>query len=180
MRRAAQGRRVLGISMMTRSRKRSTRRIAIHEAGHAVMAYLCGRRVGEITAIPHGEILGQVEYRGFTAFPARSLDDARARRKLETEIMIALGGLAAEYLHPGRVDHPGAATDLQRALQIALAALEDPDEATAFINWLFVRTRNRLRDPACMRAIKALTADLVRHGSLTGHEVHALLRRSLG
>jgi len=162
-----------------RSRK-STQRIAIHEAGHAVMAYLCGRRVGEVTAVPHGEILGHVEYRGFASFPARSLDDARARRKLETEIMIALAGLAAEYLNPGPVDHPGAAADLQRALQIALFALADPDEATAFINWLFVRTRNRLRDPACKRAIKALTADLVRHGSLTGQEVRSLLRRSLG
>lgn len=160
-------------------RKRSSQRIAIHEAGHAVMAYLCGRRLGAISAIPHGEILGELEYRGFTSFPARSLDDARARRKLETEIMIAMAGLAAEYVHPGPVDRPGAVADLQRALNIALATSADPEEATAFINWLFVRARNRLRVPACARAIKALAAVLVRRGSLTGAEVRALLQRSL-
>jgi len=160
-------------------RKRSSQRIAIHEAGHAVMAYLCGRRIGAMSAVRHGEILGELEYRGFTSFPARPLDDARARRKLETEIMIALAGLAAEYLHRGPVDRRGAATDLQRALSIAQAATADPEEATAFVNWLFVRARNRLCVPACARAVKALAVELARQGSLTGAEVRALLRRSL-
>lgn len=144
------------------------------------MAYLCGRRLGAVSAVPHGEVLGQLEYRGFESFPARALDDARARRKLETEIMIAMGGLAAEYLHPGPVDRPGAVMDLQRALTIALAATADPDEATAFVNWLFIRARNRLRAPASARAIRSLAGELARRGSLTGKEVRALLRRSLG
>ncbi|HTR54197.1 MAG TPA: hypothetical protein VMJ10_26070, partial [Kofleriaceae bacterium] len=131
-------------------------RIAVHEAGHAVMAYLCRRRVGGASAVPHGGILGQLEYGGVTTFPTSWLEDARARRKLENEIMIALAGLAAEYVQPGIVDHAGAAADLARALEIALPAISDPEEATAFINWLFVRARNRLREPSCRRAIKAL------------------------
>jgi hypothetical protein len=132
-----------------------------------------------MTSVPHGEILGQLEYRGFTVFTADALDDARARRKLETEIMIAMAGLAAEYVHAGPVNRPGAVADLQRALNIALTATADPEEATAFINWLFVRARNRLRAPACRRAIKALAAELAGRGSLTGAEVRALVRRSL-
>lgn len=143
------------------------------------MAYLCGRRLGAMTSVPQGEILGQLEYRGFTVFAAGALDDARARRKLETEIMISMAGLAAEYVHASPVNRPGAVADLQRALSIALTATADPEEATAFINWLFVRARNRLRVPACARAIKALAAELARRGSLTGAEVRALLRRSL-
>lgn len=152
----------------------------MHEAGHAVMAHLCRRRVGAASAVPHGEVLGQLEYGGFTTFPAGWLDDARARRKLENEIMIALAGLAAEYVVPIAVDHAGAAADLARALGIALAAISDPEEATAFINWLFVRTRNRLREPACRRAIEALVSELSRHGSLSGPKVRLLLRRDLG
>lgn len=143
------------------------------------MVYLCGRRLGAMTSIPHGEVLGQLEYRGFTSFAVGALDDARARRKLEIEIMIAMAGLAAEYLHAGPVNRPGAVADLQRALNIGLAAIPDPEEATAFINWLFIRARNRLRAPACARAIKALAAELARRGSLTGAEVRALVRRSL-
>ena len=144
------------------------------------MAYLCGRRIGAASAVPHGEILGQLEYGGVTSFPTRWLDDARARRKLENEILIALAGLAAEYVHPIRVDHAGAATDLARALEIALAAISDPEEATAFINWMFVRARNRLSNPRCKRAIKALAAELAHRGSLTGPRVRSLLRRALG
>lgn len=161
------------------NRRRSAYRIAIHEAGHAVMAYLCGRRLGEMSSVPHGEVLGQLEYRGFTSFAVDALDDARARRKLETEIMIAMAGLAAEYVHTGPVNRPGAVADLQRALNIALTAIADPEEATAFINWLFARARNRLRAPACARAIKTLAAELSRRGSLKGPEVRALVRRSL-
>ena len=167
-------------------RSRATRhgrlpsRIAVHEAGHAVMAYLCRRRVGAASTVPHHGVLGQLEYRGFTEFPSGWLEDARARRKLENEIMIALAGLAAEYVQPGIVDHAGAAADLARALEIALAAASDPEEATAFINWLFVRVRNRLREPACRRALEALARELTRRGSLTGADVRSLLRRSLG
>ncbi len=144
------------------------------------MAYLCRRRVGKASAVPHGEILGHLEYGGFTSFPTGWLDDARARRKLEAEIMIALAGLAAEYVQPGVVDHAGAAADLARALEIALPATSDPEEATAYVNWLFVRTRNCLGERRCRRAIKALAAGLGRRGSLTGTEIRALLRRSLG
>jgi hypothetical protein len=143
------------------------------------MAHLCGRRVGAASAVAHGEALGQLEYRGFTSFPARWLDDVRARRKLESEILIALAGLAAEYVHPGPIDRAGAAADLARALEIALAAISDPEEATAFINWMFVRARNRLSDPRCRRAIKALAVELARRGSLTGPRVRSLLQRSL-
>ena len=129
----------------------------------------------EVSArLPHGHVVDTDP-----EDPSQQLDDTRARRKLETEIMIAMAGLAAEYLHPGPVDRPGAVADLQRARNIALAATADPEEATAFINWLFVRARNRLRVPACARAIKGLEAELARRGSLTGAEVRALLRRSL-
>jgi len=143
------------------------------------MAYLCGRRIGTVSTVPHGEVLGQLEYGGFTTFPASWLEDARARRKLESEIMIALAGLAAEDVQPGIVEHAGAEADVARALEIALPATSDPEEATAFINWLFVRTRNRLRAPACRRAIRELAAALARQGSLRGAEVRALLRHSL-
>lgn len=144
------------------------------------MAYLSGRRLGAVSAIPHGHILGELAYRGFTAFPVRPLDDARTRTKLETEIMIALAGLAAEVLHPGSVDRPGAATDLQRALDLALVATAEPEEATAFVNWLFVRARNRLGTPPCRRALRTLATELGRRGSLTGAAVRACLVRSLG
>jgi hypothetical protein len=160
-------------------RKPSSHRIAIHEAGHAVMAFLCGRRLGSASTIRHGEILGQLEYGGMTVFPDHPLDDARARRKLEAEIMIALAGIIAEDLHPGPVDRGGAVTDLQRALAFALAATTDPEEATAFIDWLFVRARNRLRQPRCKRAIRELATQLAHRGLMTGAQMRALLQRSL-
>jgi Peptidase family M41 len=173
-------------------RKRASRSIAIHEAGHAVMAYLCGRRLGTISVVPHGEILGQLDYRGFTGFPAHALADARARRKLESEIMIALAGVAAEQLRRSPIDprsrgnsprgiiRAGAVADLQRALDLAVTVIADLEEATAFVNWLFVRSRNRLRDRKPAHALAAVAAKLPERGALTGRELRALLRRSLG
>ena len=159
--------------------KRSVHRIAIHEAGHAVMAYLCGRRIGAASALPRRGSLGHLEYGGLTSYPVGWLEDARTRRKLEDEIMIALAGLAAEYVQPGVIDHAGAAADLARALEIALPAAGNPEEATAFINWLFVRARSKLADRRSRQAITDLATALERRGSLTGTEIRARLRRSL-
>jgi hypothetical protein len=143
------------------------------------MAYLAGRRVRGLSAVAHGDVLGEVQYRGFVSFPAGALDDARTRRKLEGEIMIALAGLVAEMVHTPRVDRAGAPPDLQRAMQVAFEAIADPEEATAFVNWLFVRTRNRLSDRRCARAIAALSTQIAERRTLTGAQMRTILERSL-
>jgi len=142
------------------------------------MAYLAGRRLRGLSGVAREEILGHLEYRGFISFPTHALDDARTRRKGEAEIMIALAGLSAEHLYAKRVDLAGAEPDLQRALEIALVATGNRQEATAYLNWLFVRTCNRLA--RCPRAVGALADELSRRGSLTGRQVRSFLQRSLG
>ncbi len=132
-----------------------------------------------LSAVPYGDVLGELQYRGFVSFPAGALEDARTRRKLEAEIMIALAGLVAEMVHTPRVDRAGAAADLQRAMQVALEAIVDPEEATAFVNWLFVRTRNRLAEPRCAGAIARLSTQIAQHRILTGTQMRTILERSL-
>ena len=86
-------------------------RIAVHEAGHAVLALALGVTPEYMTIEPRGRSLGHVFY----AQPHEAL---RTKNQLEAEIQILLGGLLAENLRYG--EHgTGAAHDLARATDIA-------------------------------------------------------------
>ena len=78
---------------------------AYHEAGHAVMALALGRDVQRISVRPNQLRLGQCEIKKGRFRPAK---DA-----VETEILILLGGLAAETRQMGHYDSAGAAQDLR-------------------------------------------------------------------
>ena len=69
---------------------------AYHEAGHAVLALALGRPVHQVSVLPNQEYLGTC---AFGKAPFRPSEDW-----LEREILIALGGIAAEALSgPGPV-----------------------------------------------------------------------------
>jgi cell division protease FtsH len=91
------------------------RRIAVHEAGHAVVAALLPNTdpVHKISIIPRG-----MAALGYTM--QRPQDDRylATKSQLESEIRVLLGGLAAEELLLGETSS-GAANDLERATATA-------------------------------------------------------------
>ncbi|GAA5784720.1 ATP-dependent metallopeptidase FtsH/Yme1/Tma family protein [Chitiniphilus shinanonensis] len=90
-------------------------RVAVHEAGHAVIAQLLGvGRVEKVTILPRGGALGVT----LVSPP----EDRHLHRKSELEhrIVMLLGGRCAELLTYGEAS-TGAAHDLQEASRIALA-----------------------------------------------------------
>src|SRR5438552_18172736 len=76
---------------------------AYHEAGHAVVALARGRPVQRVSILPDRERLGVCEF-GKGVF--RPSEDG-----LEREILIALGGIAAEARHTGNYAWDGASRD---------------------------------------------------------------------
>jgi ATP-dependent Zn protease len=76
---------------------------AYHEAGHAVVALALGRPVNRVTTVPGQKRAGSCEFHKGTFRPS---DDW-----LEREILIALGGVAAEARHTGTYAWDGAAHD---------------------------------------------------------------------
>ena len=69
---------------------------AYHEAGHAVVALALGRAVQRVSILPDRERLGQCEFKKGLFRPSEDW--------LEREILIALGGIAAEARHTGDAD----------------------------------------------------------------------------
>jgi cell division protease FtsH len=96
-------------------RAEEKRQVAVHEAGHALVACACPNSdpVHKVSIIPRGY--------GALGYMLRRPEDDRhiqTRTELETNIKVALGGTLAEELVFGDIA-TGAASDLDKANQIA-------------------------------------------------------------
>src|SRR5271163_2105137 len=85
---------------------------AYHEAGHAVVALILGRPVKRVSILPKHERLGVCEFGKGSVKPSED--------RLEREILIALGGIAAEARFTGNYSWDGAARDQQYVQRLAV------------------------------------------------------------
>ncbi|MCB9584655.1 MAG: ATP-dependent metallopeptidase FtsH/Yme1/Tma family protein [Polyangiaceae bacterium] len=110
----AQDKIMLGAPRETVLRPQEKRRVAIHEAGHAVVAHFSegSDPLHRVTIIPRGMALGVTQS---TPQPDKHLV---LRSELETQLRMLLGGYAAEHVVLGEVSS-GASNDLQRATDTA-------------------------------------------------------------
>src|SRR5437868_14962315 len=85
---------------------------AYHEAGHAVIAMALGRPVDRVTVVPDKQHAGLCAFRKTASRPSADW--------LEREMLIALGGIAAEARHTGKYSWDGAARDEQYVRGLAV------------------------------------------------------------
>ena len=90
---------------------------AVHEAGHAVAAYVLGRSVTVVTIVAEDDTLGHVKYRRRGQHWLERLEeadyaskwggfiDARTRRFVEIEVITSLAGGLAEMKATGQERH---------------------------------------------------------------------------
>ncbi|HEY5873912.1 MAG TPA: AAA family ATPase [Ilumatobacteraceae bacterium] len=102
----------LGLSHDAGYQPEERRRIAVHEAGHALLAELCGRRVNVASILRRSDALGLVSH---VDSEERHLFTPQQAMKL---IHIALGGMVAEELEFGEASS-GISSDLAAATTIA-------------------------------------------------------------
>jgi len=124
------------------------RRVAIHEAGHAVMAYLLGRPFTSISIEADDESLGRVCHRLPGSWFRPDIEiTARARNMIEDRVMILLAGTETERAWTQRQpDAPegweqdaddGAEHDLHAAMDVASYVSDgDVPELEAYFEWL--------------------------------------------
>ncbi|WP_051585864.1 AAA family ATPase [Caldanaerobius polysaccharolyticus] len=88
-------------------------RIAVHEAGHAIVSEMLERgSVANLTIVPRGNAMG---------FLRQSLEEDRyiyTREQLENQIMVCLAGSAAEKVILGNKS-TGASNDFEKAVELA-------------------------------------------------------------
>ncbi len=156
------------------------KRIAYHEAGHAVAAYALNRRVRSVTVIPDGDILGYNIYgKGLTIQPDVEVD-GRTRNEIERRVICALAGWAAEAkLNPRRRRSAIADTDWHYAYDLADYVVGSIEELEAYGNWLWIRTKQLIALPHYWAAIEALAAELMTHKRLGEKRVREVIKSVL-
>lgn len=132
----------------------AARSTAIHEAGHAVAAYLLGRTFTSISVIEDGEAYGRVHSRPPGEWFRPDIEiNARTRATIEDRVMISLAGAETEVTWCARQsDAPenwrdlvndGAAHDFNGAFGLASHVADGSvPETEAYIEWLRQRVLN--------------------------------------
>ena len=89
-------------------------RVARHEAGHACISWLCGRKPSYITIVARGDHGGYVQ-------PEQQRKSFYTRKELKGQIRTSLAGRGAEILYYGPEDGitTTASSDLQNASRVA-------------------------------------------------------------
>lgn len=150
---------------------------AYHEAGHVVAARSQGRVAKGVTIVPDEDTLGSCSFYGLREAGSFAWDaSARNRIRLERLIISALGGCAAEARFLGRHNWIGAHNDWRFAANLSTYQAGSDEEADAYLNWLWERTRNIFRLDHWWDMTTALAEALVEHRTLSATEVKKRLR----
>ena len=132
---------------------------AYHEAGHAVVALALGRTVHRVSVLPNRERLGMCEFRKGVLRPTKDW--------LEEEILISLGGIAAEARHTGKYAWEQAGRDLQYVRRLAIRRAGER-QAERLERRLLAKAENLLADEGHWQAVGLIASELIRLGSLSG------------
>lgn len=158
-------------------------RTAYHEAGHAVMAYLAKQRLKKVTIIPDNEgnegmcTSSVLWMKKVQPDIDRSL---KTRSKFEGYIMSTLGGVVAERLFTGRTDWPiPKYTDMNNAVDTAGYFTKSDDETSAFLKWLWERTKAELDIEPYSNAVHALALELVKEREVGGRKATAIIEGAI-
>lgn len=138
---------------------------AYHEAGHAVVALALGRPVHRVSVLPNRDRLGQCEFGKGVFRPSEDY--------VEREVMISLGGLAAEARHTGTYGWEEADRDLRYVRRLVLQRGSER-AADRYERRLLAKVEYLLADDGHWRAVERIAAELLKHGVISGRAARHL------
>src|SRR6266851_9830456 len=141
---------------------------AYHEAGHAVVALALGRPVQRVSVLPDREQLGHCEFGKGVFRPSEDW--------LEREILIALGGIAAEARYSGDYAWGGAGRDRLYVRQLAVQRAGER-QAERLERRMLAKAEHLLAKEGHWRAVELIAAELLRCGAISGRAARHLFDR---
>ncbi len=154
-------------------------RTAYHEAGHAVVAFHLRVKVVSVSIIREDGSLGRVHHKYPSAFTPDLRDDSRAKRRVETEIIWTLAGLAAEERLTGRCNWQGANSDLHEAVDVASYVTGSDRELTAYIEYLREHARNLVAVGHTWAGIKAVANELLQCQEMSAAKARQIMHTGI-
>lgn len=152
--------------------------VAYHEAGHAAMAVHYKFGLWRVSIVPSHQFQGvcrTVKQPSFMQID--TYISGKMERRIEQKIMVALaGGIAQRIKVPHSYRHIHDRSDKEVAYGLALRVYGDMKLASAFLNYLTLRTEASLRNPGIWDGVEALAKELVISRQLPGKKASDIVR----
>lgn len=149
------------------------RLIAFHEAGHAVMAQLCGQRITEVEIVGDEDHAGSVQSLRFADEHGPNQESGIPSAPTERRLLCVAAGMVAENLVSGRGQWDDSCEDLDAAVHLAMKVVGDCERVIPYLEIVREHTEDLLRRN--WTAVEALADVLVKRRRMTGEEVRRLL-----
>lgn len=146
---------------------------AYHEAGHAVMAQLCGQRITEVEIVGDEDHTGSVQSQRFADEHGSNHDPSIPTAPTERRLLCTAAGMVAENLVSGRGQWDESCEDLDTAVHLAMKVVGDCDRVIPYLEIVLEHTEDLLRRN--WTAVEALADSLVERRRMTGEAVRRLL-----
>jgi ATP-dependent Zn protease len=156
-------------------RRLPIRLTAYHEGGHAVVAYILHRRFGSISIVPEEDVEGRITL-GKAKYIEPDWDTSRrCVIELEKRAMVLCAGVVAERLFTGRRHWKGSENDITKAVDYLAYQCGNDEEVSAYLELIWIRTRNLLRLPQHWAAVEAVAEELLKNSFLGQRRVRGII-----
>src|SRR5258706_8958530 len=138
-----------------------------HEAGHAVVCHRLGFQVNRVTIVPSATFAGQCSHENILRRINPEFDNTdRGRMRMQKTIMVCLAGQIAQCMGRARsVRSYHSHADFKLASDLSLRVNGTGPTATAYLEWLTLRTREIIKSSCPV--VEALATDLLQQGTIT-------------
>ena len=156
--------------------------VAYHEAGHAVMAYLIGRRIDYVTIVPNDDSLGHAKTSGIgkKSYEIEAADywNYAIRKRVDGDVMLRYAGRIAEAYHSGKSSEVGSYSDDQTAAHFAINVTGSGEELDAYLNWLFIRTEKLICFETNWPLVEAVAKELLSVKKMSGRRARKIIQEA--
>ena len=159
------------------------KKLAYHEAGHAVACYVFHRRFSKVTIVSDDNFDGQVKFSDsywLTNFEPDTIKTFTPviRNRIEEEVMIWFAGMVVESHLTGKSDY-GGLQDQDDAIGLLEYLVYSPEELIPYVDWLFVRIQGLLTTLPYWDAIEDLAKELLANKEMGYRKARKIIKSAI-